>query len=798
VSNPSFGRSAFQLTSIADLLSLERSSDRAGRFENLDGLIGDLLLRSLRGQRIVRLVRQTRDDVRVVVDSLTDAQRSFVESTFTLTTQQRRGAWFLPEEATLRAGWVNLPQAMRQHERFAAGIAWEEREKVSLRDSADALLLWALLEPLAELLYRPFALRGPLTGTKAPEETAKLWTESATFLNALGLDIADELAVLRPGKGWSKLRAGEQYAAKQQLMDALARQVTSETSRRYRAYQLRTLISQYYRKAKGAGQAKRTQVITKALERPLSAFFGGDWLAFLDYLGETPHPEEQIVTQLPKARLYVGTSSRAAEIAAQQGLPVEEVERMLATFWQQPAGASPVEQRVKVLRSYWEAFDVIHARQAVGMSSLWGLIEERMVSASLTENGPAYPQAFLYRRLLPAGLVAEVDHLWGTTMLARYPECIVSETYPHAAMAEAFGPALTFWHGCALTAWFLCEGPSSRTDMAGLAEYHRRDVARLADYGTPISPQFFNELIAAEQRLGPPVPINQDARSHDVGYGISITITVSTESRRPGFERLRDIITRHRRAWAQQYLDTYLRARWEIPLRSASETYNKSLHDKGKPPTAKQVGRLAAEVTNAWFGGDLHAFYGAIGEKAPLEPVRRHRLPHDRERFVRTVFARLGGRHLGPRPDYSDSVRYDAYNNDVQTQWMLARLAELSLKYVQLWEVLDRPPTMEEVGGHTFEEWSSRLNDSSDALWERYSTIVTSVVGDASSGADQARQLVSHGADAARPALPDSASQPNKALPNPVEQAASQTSLPSEQTLPRKRSWLARLLRPGN
>ena len=205
-------------------------------------------------------------------------------------------------------------------------IAWEEREKLNLQSSADAVVLWALLEPLADKLYLPFALRGPQTDTKAPEETAKLWAESAVFFEALGLDVQPELAVLRAGKGWSKLRAAEQHAAKQRLMDAIARQITPETAARYRAFCVSGLITQYYKKAKADGRAKRTQVVTKALERTLSAFFGGDWLAFLDYLGEAPHAEEQIVTQLPKARLYVGTSSRAAEIAEQQGLPVEEVD----------------------------------------------------------------------------------------------------------------------------------------------------------------------------------------------------------------------------------------------------------------------------------------------------------------------------------------------------------------------------------------------------------------------------------------------------------------------------------------
>jgi hypothetical protein len=800
VSNQTFGRSAAQLTSTTGLLDLERASGRAERFQALDAFLGALLVRSLRGEQVVALTRLNRDESRVELQNLDGPQRSFLDATFVLASQQARGAWFIPDSASIRIGWFDLPAAMQRHERFAAGIAWEEREKLNLQSTADTLVLWALLEPLADSLYLPFALRGPQTGAKAPEETAKLWAESAMFFEALGLDVQNELAVLRPGKGWSKLRAAEQHAAKQHLMDAITRQVTPETVARYRAFRVSSLITQYYKKAKADGRAKRGQIVTKLLERVLSAFFGGDWLAFLDYLGEAPHAEEQIVTQLPKPRLYVGTSSRAAEIAAQQGLPVEEVERMMATFWQQSASASPVEHRVALLRRYWDAFDTVHTRQAVGMLSLWGLVEERLSAASLTETNAATPHPFLYKQLLPADLVTEIERLWGTMMLARYPEYIISEPYPHAAMAEAFGPALTFWHGCALTAWFLCEGPSSRTDMAGLAEYHRRHVEAMAACGTPVDPKLFEELIAAEQRLGPPQPTNEDVKRHDAGNGISFTIIVNSGSRRSGFERLRDIITRHRRAWAERYLDIYLRARWDTPLRAANQAYNKLLHDKGKAPPAKQTAKLAEDVTNQWFAGDLHAFYGAIGEKSPIQPVQRRRLPHDRERFIREVFTQLGGRTLGPRPEYSDRVHYDAYNQQVQDQWAIARLTAHSLKYIQLWEVLDRPPTVGEAGGRTFEQWCAPIGNTLEAAWQVFSTAIAAAVlaGEVESG--ESSQNVQRAT--AEPKVEQQAKAQNivSNVPDrsPLKQAdqggLTAASPPEIQPPIQKRSWLDRLL----
>ncbi len=280
-------------------------------------------------------------------------------------------------------------------------------------------------------------------------------------------------------------------------------------------------------------------------------------------------------------------------MAAQQGLPTEEIERMLAAFWGQDSAVSPVERRVGVLRRFWEAFDDAHSRQAPGMTPLWGLVEERHSLLPNTESPQPYT-ASLYRRLLPDDLVAEVDELWGRLVLPRWPERLVTEPYPHAAMAEAFGPALAFWHGCALTAWFVCEGPASRTDMAGLREYHRKEVAALADLGTPVDPALFDELAAAERRLGPEQAIEDPDRTSTIAEGgFEITISMSVGTRRGGFERLRDIVTRHRRAWAGRHLDAYLRARWEGEVRAAARAYHTALNDRGRPPTARESCRVS-------------------------------------------------------------------------------------------------------------------------------------------------------------------------------------------------------------
>ncbi len=87
-------------------------------------------------------------------------------------------------------------------------------------------------------------------------------------------------------------------------------------------------------------------------------------------------------------------------------------------------------------------------------------------------------------------------------------------------------------------------------------------------------------------------------------------------SRRSGFEFLRDIVTRYRRAWSAKCLDAYLRARWESEIQGAARQYARYIEVQGKAPTEKQFAKVAEAPTNHWFGGDVNSLYAAIGEKA--------------------------------------------------------------------------------------------------------------------------------------------------------------------------------------
>ncbi len=143
-----FGRKALQIESIEATLDLERVEGRWSRFDVVDVLVGELLVRSLQGERVVEMTPGKDKECSLVIHGLHADDRAFVDDTFRLDRQQARGAWFLPTEASLRPGTINFPAHFQRSARFASHLSWEEHCRASLEKTADALLVWALLEPL--------------------------------------------------------------------------------------------------------------------------------------------------------------------------------------------------------------------------------------------------------------------------------------------------------------------------------------------------------------------------------------------------------------------------------------------------------------------------------------------------------------------------------------------------------------------------------------------------------------------------------------------------------------------------
>lgn len=321
-------------------------------------------------------------------------------------------------------------------------------------------------------------------------------------------------------------------------------------------------------------------------------------------------------------------------------------------------------------------------------------------------------QPGLHRTLLSADLVAAVDGLWGTECLRRWPERIVGAPHPHKNLAETFGAALRFWNGCALTAWFICEGPYSRTDLAGIAGYHAKELGELSAAGTPVDPALFAELEAAEDQLGEPIPIITEESTFEVSPGVSMTMTMSGSSRREGFEILRDIVTRHRRVWAADHLERFLSWRWDSELREVAWEHSRWLAAKAKAPTFKQFAKFAVEPTNHWFGGDLGDLFAAVGETPPGRPQRTTLMPLNRVAFAMLVFDALGGEPVPREDSWQNREHFDH-------QWVIRRLANEAPRFVQLQEAMGRHPEPKELG---VDRWN--WSDGIEQGWPAYVRVV--------------------------------------------------------------------------
>ncbi|MGA6160515.1 TerD family protein [Stenotrophomonas sp. NPDC087984] len=670
-------------------LALERAAGQH-RFADIDALAARLLAAGLAGQPVATVVpgrgRQTPDTAKVT--ALTRQEEAFCARVFEVQEQQRRGAWYLPEKVSVKAGAVNLPYLLRERPAHALTLAADDTARLTAVEGWDTVLLWALLVPLFETLLQPVRLRA--AGEIFPRtEQQRYWTAIEERYRLLGIN-EGALEAFRFGGGWHQLDRAGQQQARLALLDTLAAADLVELVARHRIQRLQGLMAGFAKKTK-TGTALARRVLTKELQPVVSAYFGGDWLAVLDYLQVPPHPDEEIITALPEPRLYVGMAAQTADMAAEAGIAEDEVHAMLAAFLGGGSSVSPVEERAAALRDWWAGFDQAHAVQSRGMPSLWGLVDQGLMSLSRTEQGFT-PQ--LYRQRLPADVRQRVGRLWQTVTLQQHPHSIVSNPRPHQTMAEALGSAVEFWHGVGLTAWFVCEGPYSRTTLNRVDRYYSKPLAALRAAGCPVDAAFFRELRAAEQLLGPEEETaNSEDSTVETPYGqVMFTSSMSHGTRRAGFERVRDLITRHRRAWAEQHIGAYLKHRWRSELEDVARDHHRFVAAKGRPPTLTQFARFATTAANHWTGGDLGTLYTAIGEPAPSQQERPARLlTGDSYDFARRVYQELGGK----------PVDHDTWVNqpeETQRQWQLSRLATESLRYLQLQEALGQPPTAKEFG----------------------------------------------------------------------------------------------------
>ncbi len=688
----------------AERLALHAAEGNRQEFVEHDRVLASLFDRAIHGEQIIDLrLANRQSESNVVTLKISADDRNALARVLAPEAQQARGGWYVPNSDTALVGTIEFARWATIEPRFSISAASAQRAASVTLDNPDALAIWAALEPVMELLFLPLKLRsGYWLGSRRPDQMEKDWaTVDATYA-ALAID-PGPLEVFKDGRRWATLSIDGVLAAREALLDAWSSS-SSNVGARAIVLLISLLVDRYYQKARD-GKAQRTKVINKSLERVLSGAFGGDWLAFVRYLGEEVHPAEQIATAVEATSLLVSGRDRATQAATTTGVPVGEIERMLAAYWG-GHDDSPVEARAQVMRDWWHCFDDLHNRQAPGMPSLWGLLADRF------EDGGWNPEDDRYNRdayrMFPAELNARIEEHWATAVLPRWPEALVSEPYPHASFAETLGPGIAFWHDVSLTCWFVCEGPYSRIDIAEMPDYYERQIVALERLGCPIDTRLFADLRNAEEKLTDrPLEFRDDSR---LGTQLGVEIRISEGQKKDGFEHLRAVVTSYRRTWAGQHLETYLQRRWEQDLRAVGDSYHRQVADKGKPPTLKQFAKLAEGAANHWFGGDLVQLAGALKLPAPDPQERRRLLPADRGAFVARVRELLGGQRWDDSPADMD-------REERARLLRRSELADRAPKVVQIWEATgDVPPLKSASWARSYLE--TAFGSDTEAGWE--------------------------------------------------------------------------------
>ncbi|MEX2324059.1 MAG: hypothetical protein WEA29_09860 [Acidimicrobiia bacterium] len=675
------------------------------RFSVLDDVIKEVGQRILDGSHPLTWTLEGARLVKVEYSWMSRTQRSWLSDAYSPDGVRGRGGWFLPERGRLEPGWISLPQLLDNGPRFALSNARNIAGTLPL-DTWECILTWSLTNRLAGDLFDPFEIRGRQSGKLATDEVKARFDTYRDLLEALGIDVGDALQPFLPGHGWSRRNANQVVEARVALRHALYDGWADRSGSLYRALYLSELADRYYDRANADRSALRRRVITKQYGPHLVALFGGDWLALLDYLGEQPHPDEEVVYELPVARIDVDTASSRVRAEGR-----EEAGRGASTALEDPAD-SPIASRIAVLTDIWSQFDQAQANQQSGMRPLPSLETSEFRAFHLTEDeyDPGHPQEALMESVLRGETIERVNDLWGMAVFERWPERLHTEVLPFNQVAKAVGPAWEFWEGVERTIWYVAEGPYSRTDVAGLSSYYSKLIKRLDEVGNPIDVNLFTDLARAEKKLGPPEDIERE-----MGSSASLSITMRFGQRREGFEFLRDVVTQHRRSWMDSHLQNYLQ-RWRRDLEEVHGAYHRRIADIGKPPTLRQFSRIANRTANSWFGGDLGSVYAAIGEKRAVVPKYDRLMPENVAALAQKVFRALGGRPLGR---FTVEVPTGAEQEARASVYRAADAARGAIRLIQCREAKGAKPTIAEFGTPRWRRFGD-LFGGGESGWDRF------------------------------------------------------------------------------
>ncbi|TMK99476.1 MAG: hypothetical protein E6G34_02740 [Actinobacteria bacterium] len=559
----------------------------------LEAALGRLLASVLGGKQAVRLSSGSQGaegPSRVELVGLREADRAIFATRLSMPESGPRhvpaggldlAAIRLPELVRAQPYWTMSAAGFRNYLEFT---------------TLDAVICQRFLAPLLGDLAYIFRLRAGV-GPKSAKGRGHHLARCAQAHQALGLASDQLQALLDP-----ELSAEQVAAARSALITGWAA-YPEDVGERAMALFSGELAQAYYAKARKDGSVEAARVLTTNVV-PLLEITLGNWPTLVAYLGETQAPADATPVATPEVTL--------------------------------PAEPPPeVAERLAALRDWWAMYDASHATQRAGMEPLDDLVPKRWDYGLPDEDGGGRRRG-LERRALAPELLLSIASLWGKQVLVRHPDMLVCEPRPLSVLAELVQPAAGFWDELSLTAWFLCFGAYSRHTLDQLEEFQHdtRDV--LAELGAPVNPGIYGELLALAERhpfliepAGLAIGVSFEINLDDAGAPTVSSHMVQPERRSHPqvFEALRDIITRHRRAWLAQHLDGYLDHLWRRDLGAGAEVYWKRYRGRGKAPTVKQALPDVAGPAQRWFGAD----HGRLSRLLALDgPITESPVPSPR------------------------------------------------------------------------------------------------------------------------------------------------------------------------
>lgn len=662
----SFGRRVAVAT-IDEVLTLEALHAKTEFFSTLDPVLDRLLSSMVQGHQVLEFERRKgREGLKLL--TLDAEPLGWVARKYSMDALEERGSWFLPEQLTI-SGVVQFGYYFAQTVRFGARATAESSIKVPVRHAPHAIFVWALLEPAAEIIYRSLQRAGGWGGKTSWQECVENWPRDSAALAQMGIDV-EGMGVLQSTPHTSS----EQMARRQRILERV--RTSAELGRKYRAYAVRCLSARYYEKADKAGRATRKRVLTKDMQPTFVGLFAGDWPLFVRYLGEELHADDS------------------------SGATLE------TTPVQLPSHLPEVDDRISVAMHYWEEVGRLEASRQAGGASLWGLVDDTQQFISADRDGVHTPALYLTR--LSGELNSDIDRLWGSVATAKAPQKIVTAVSPHHQLAEAFGPALKVWHGIHLTAWFFTQGPYSRTDLKGLRSYYDRDLAELETLSCPLPIESLERIAEAQSWLAPPEEYGDRERVEE--GPVALEVFFSRGTRRGGFERVRDLIAQLRAEWTKRNLPAYLDRRYASLRDDLASFYYRTAKDRGKPPTPTQFAHRALDLANGWLGGSVQRAYASAGAPPQLESVLVGHPNFRRLAFVSRMLDALSG---------GKKLNLDPTTPEYRTSWALILLANDSLRFMQLEEVLGQTPDMKDIQS-AISRYARESNVDEQAAYESY------------------------------------------------------------------------------